>query len=117
MRIWHKKLIPLLCRQHLLACWREALGAYSIITNHKEGYKNHPAVKEFKDAPEALYARLHFIRQEMLNRGYQPKPLPEPAYHLFRNGLIHQWQTLKEQVTILKEKHCNCQVHQGGVQI
>ena len=58
MRIWHEQLIPHLCKQHLLACWREALGAYSIITKNKRGYRNHPATQEFIDAPYALWLRL-----------------------------------------------------------
>ncbi|MHA2330232.1 MAG: pyrimidine dimer DNA glycosylase/endonuclease V, partial [Candidatus Hodarchaeales archaeon] len=43
MRIWDISLIEFLCDKHLLAVWREGLGAYSIITNNKKGYSKHPA--------------------------------------------------------------------------
>ena len=109
MIIWHKKLIPKLCRQHLLAVWREGLGCYSIITKGKKGYSNHPAVKEFANAPWQLLKRLYEIRDEMLKRGYNPKELPilRTAY---LEGSVKPWQTLNEQITRLKEKKCNCKI-------
>lgn len=107
MRIWHERLIPCLCRQHLLASWREGLGAYKIITQDKKGYRNHPAVKEFEMAPAKLYERLNLIRSEMLRRGYNPKPLPQPSS---QNGPVNHWQSLKQQLEILKAKGCSCQL-------
>lgn len=109
MRIWHEQLIPKLCRQHLLACWREALGAYSIIVNNKKcSYSNHPATKEFTDNPFKLWKRLRIIRAEMLKRGYNPKPLPEMATP--SNKEIQEWQTLEEQIKHLKSKGCECKI-------
>ncbi len=111
MRIWHEKLIPKLCRQHLLAMWREGLGCYSILVNDKKAYRNHPAVKEFEGIPCCLWERLFFVREEMLNRGYHPKELPQ-----FVDGQrkAHQaytpWQTLEEQVAVLKAKGCDCRI-------
>ena len=109
MRIWHAKLVPILCRQHLLGVWREGLGCYSIIVNDKEGYSKHPAVVEFKNRPQTLYNRLRLIRNEMLKRGYKPKALPEPLL-ISVNGKIKQWQSLKEQIEILQSKKCNCKI-------
>lgn len=112
MRIWHEKLIPKLCRQHLLACWREGLGAYNIITENKKGYRNHPAVKEFENAPQALWHRLFQIRFEMQKRGYNPKQLPYTPNKLtdMKYTDIKQWQTLEEQIEVLKSKKCDCKV-------
>lgn len=112
MRIWHQELIPKLCRQHLLAVWRESLGCYKIITENKKGYRNHPAVKEFENNVGELRLRLRDIRKEMLNRGYHPKELPFPENGLtgVTFGKINTWQTLEEQIEVLKEKGCNCQV-------
>jgi len=109
MRIWHEELIPKLCRQHLLAVWREALGCYSIIVNNKSGYRNHPAVKEFEDAPVRLWYRLCAIRAEMCRRGYCPKPLPK-IHVKHRVETLREWQTLPEQIEVLKSKNCDCDV-------
>jgi uncharacterized protein (TIGR02328 family) len=110
MRIWHEKLIPHLCRQHLLAVWREGLGAYSIITKGKKGYSNHPAVIEFKNAPWQLVKRLHIIRNEMLKRGYNPKNIIS-LRSAYLESSIKPWQTLKEQIERLKDKHCECKLN------
>jgi hypothetical protein len=112
MRIWHEQLIPRLCRQHLLAMWREGLGAYSIITNDKKGYRNHPALKEFAACPNLLAQRLQAVRAEMLRRGYHPKeaPIPIQAELEIEQERYHEWQSLEEQVERLKAKGCACQV-------
>lgn len=90
--------------------WREILGAWEIISKHKKGYANHPAVKEFELCPGALYDRLQFVREEMLARGYHPKEF----YIENENKLIRcwpkEWQTLEEQIEILKSKGCKCKV-------
>lgn len=112
MRIWHEQLIPKLCRQHLLAVWRESLGCYKIITENKMGYRNHPATKEFIKAPFALWMRLKIIREEMLKRGYHPKELPNGGYYkiIYSNREPKEWQSLEVQIARLKEKGCECRV-------
>lgn len=107
MRIWHEQLVPKLCRQHLLALWRESLGCYKIITEGKSGYRNHPATQEFIDSPVALWNRLSVIRSEMLARGWNPKPLPKLVN---KHGAVKERQSLNEQIARLKEKGCNCNV-------
>lgn len=119
MRIWHEELIPKLCRQHLLAVWREGLGAYKIVCGEVDGggYKKHPAIKEFLQARTLLFDRLMIIREEMLKRGYKPKELPFNGDRYFPASEFeyawyetYQWQTLEEQIEVLKSKGCNCQV-------
>ena len=114
MRIWHEELIPHLCRPHLLSLWREGLGAYSIITNHKKGYSNHPAVKEFEKCPMHLIERLAYVREEMLSRGYKPKPMPDFKGEMFdwldEEKFYKPWQTLEEQIEVLRNKKCDCQL-------
>jgi uncharacterized protein (TIGR02328 family) len=107
MRIWHEDLIPGLCRQHLLAVWREALGAYKIITENKQGYRNHPATQEFIHSPELLHKRLRVIRNEMIRRGYHPKELPELVTF---GGDIREWENKEQQINKIKSKNCNCKV-------
>lgn len=136
MRIWNEELIPKLCRQHLLAVWREGLGAYKIITENKKGYRNHPAVKEFRHNKGELTNRLIHIRVEMKKRGYNPKPYPwhkgkrtycswnengqEHGYYLDEaistsvvintEHAYTPWQTLEEQIAVLKRKGCDCNI-------
>jgi uncharacterized protein (TIGR02328 family) len=112
MRIWHESLIPKLCRQHLLAMWRESLGCYKIVTNEVDGgtYRKHPATKEFLDHPQTLWRRLYAIKQEMKKRGYHPKELPKVHFNFSFNNKLVEWQSLDEQISILKAKGCNCQV-------
>lgn len=107
MRIWHEKLIHILCRQHLLAVWREGLGCYKIITENKKGYHNHPATQEFINSPADLWNRLSMIRIEMLARGWNPKPL-SPLVD--KRGEVKEWQDLDTQVKLLRSKGCECKV-------
>lgn len=112
MRIWHEELIPRLCRQHLLAVWREGLGCWAILTQDKKGYRNHPAVLEWEDDLCGLWGTLYDIRKEMLQRGYKPKKLPEIRHacknNLCRYDINKEWQTLEEQVEVLRGKGCKC---------
>jgi hypothetical protein len=89
--------------------WREGLGLYSILTNNKSGYENHPQTKEFRGNIAELSNRLLMVRNEMLKRGYNPKEVnfkfPESG-----NGYI-RWQSLEDQVEILKEKGCECNIN------
>lgn len=113
MRIWHEQLIPHLCQKHLCAMWREGLGCYKIITENKKGYRNHPAVKEFENYPGRLLYRLSQVREEMLKRGYHPKELPKIKWIGFEvtyTPVETPWQTLEEQIEILKAKNCKCNV-------
>jgi len=87
--------------------WREGLGAYSILTNNKTGYRNHPAVKEFRHNTGELWNRLVLVREEMLKRGYHPKCMPPitPQEEMFS---VTPWQTLETQQSILRAKPCSC---------
>lgn len=105
MRIWHKSLIPNLCDKHLLAVWREGLGAYKIITENKNGYRNHLATQEYINCPELLHDQLSLIRQTMLIRGWKPKELPAKISY---GGDFKEWQSLEEQIERLKKKNCKC---------
>lgn len=109
MRIWSEKLIPKLCQKHLCAMWREGLGCYKIITENKKGYRNHPAVKEFENHSWHLLKRLYFVREEMLNRNYNPKKLPPEQFEFIGKEPI-PWQTLEQQIEILKGKGCKCKI-------
>lgn len=117
MRIWHEKLIPHLCQKHLCGLWREGLGCIQIVLNKKKGYSNHPAVKEFQDAPLYLLGRMLRVRHEMLRRGYHPKEIDIRQFGLmpyledeFTKQKVNEWQTLEEQIEVLKQKGCRCDI-------
>lgn len=110
MRIWHAELIPKLCQKHLCAMWREGLGAYKIIIENKKGYRNHPAIKEFLNSPFTLAKRLLYVRNEMIKRGYHPKEVGFPLHEMWGMGECKEWQTLDEQIQVLKSKGCKCKI-------
>lgn len=110
MRIWHQRLIPKLCTKHLLAQWREGLGCYSIIFNNKKGYSKHPQVIQYKNSLQTLWYILETTRNEMLKRGFNPKPLPGFPSNEHNKLKTLVWQTLKQQKEILRNKNCNCKV-------
>ena len=109
MRIWD---VPpdRLCRNHLLGEHSELHGIWSILTQGKKGYANHPEVLRWKGKLTALYAKHEEIVAEMERRGYQHKSPLDPT---LATGAEHQDEfvdSLDEQVRILREKGCNCQV-------
>lgn len=129
MRIWHQDLIPKLCQKHLCAMWREGLGCYKILNEGKKGYRNHPATKEFEFHLDLLWDRLLLVREEMLKRGYHPKEMPYFTLFQAISPIIYDeqktnigidlfserspykpWQTLEEQIKVIKLKKCNCKL-------
>lgn len=110
MRIWHEQLIPKLCQKHLCGMWREALGAYKIISDNRTdlAYFKHPATQEFVNAPIALWHILSFVKLEMESRGYHPKDLPPKPIKMTSDR--KPWQTLAEQTEHLKLKNCKCEI-------
>jgi hypothetical protein len=116
MRIWHEKLIPMLCQKHLCAVWHEGLFCYNlIISTRPSPYRHHPAFKEFENCSHLLWKRLFLIREEMLKRDYHPKQLPEKSLIFTQNWIEHEWKTLGQQVDDLKKKRktiksCKCKI-------
>lgn len=57
----------------LTACWREGLLAQAVLLGRTTGYKNHPQLIRFKDAPEpldAISSYLFHIHDEATRRNY-----------------------------------------------
>jgi hypothetical protein len=72
MRLWsiHPKYLD---AKGLVALWREALLAQSVLQNKTRGYKNHPQLLRFKLTPDpvnAIGAYLRAIYSEACRRGY-----------------------------------------------
>ena len=94
--------------------WREGLGMWKILSENKKGYQNHPATKEFKNHLDMLWERLYEVRDEMIKRGYHPKTLPNlrhtPQGDNCCVGFPIPWQTLEEQIEVIRLKNCKCKV-------
>ena len=70
MRLWHKKLIPALPRQQLIAQWRECSAIAGAIA--KNGTPNHVLVNKVLDYDfDEFITYSSLIRAEMLSRGYK----------------------------------------------
>lgn len=70
MRLWHKKLIPALPREQLVAQWRECSAIAGAI--QKNGTPNHILVNFVLDYPLNDFISYSFyIREEMTKRGYR----------------------------------------------
>jgi len=107
MRIWdiHPKH---LCRNHLLGEHRELHAIWSILTNDKKGYKNHPETKRWENKLAALYGRHEQLVTEMAKRGYRHF---SPLAKGLAEGANKQDAILvskKEQKSILSKKACSC---------
>lgn len=112
MRVWDQMDPRLLCRQHLLAQWREALGLWSIVAGGKRGYRDHPETGRWIGREPALYLLLNRTRLAMLERGWGPKPLPPRIHdeHQLDSGVLDcppQWD---DQLAVLRSKGCACRV-------
>ena len=109
MRIWD--IAPeRLCRQHLLGEHRELHAMWTVITEHKKGYSNHPETKRWIGKLHALYVRHSALVKEMTKRGYAHHS--DLDKHLATGSakqteMIH---TIAQQEALLRSKHCNCQV-------
>ena len=109
MRIWD--ITPeRLCRQHLLGEHRELHALWTILTEHKKGYRNHPETKRWVDKLKALYLRHDALVDEMKQRGYSHH---SNLNKQFATGSAKQTElitSISEQEYLLKNKRCSCKV-------
>ncbi|MFA5014000.1 MAG: pyrimidine dimer DNA glycosylase/endonuclease V [Actinomycetota bacterium] len=110
MTIWHEKLIPKLCRQHLLASWKEARQVYLVIINQEES--NYPQVKEFQYHLNRLIWIMYCFRRELIARGYHPKRIHDcDEYPLVKDwNSYRRQQSLHEQIEALRLEKCECEI-------
>ncbi len=107
MRIWD--LPPeKLCRNHLLGEHRELHALWTILTEDKKGYRNHPETKRWVGKLKALYIRHELLVSEIMSRGYQHKsPLDKSKAvgEEIQNEFVN---TIEEQIQNIKAKKCEC---------
>jgi hypothetical protein len=110
MRIWD---IPCskLCRKHLLGEHLELHCIWSIITKKsKSPYINHPETKRWINRLGLLNLRHNEQVNEMKKRGWNHKSdLDNSCIEYGENDKIY-WQTVEEQLKILKNKKCDCRI-------
>lgn len=73
MRLWtvHPRYLD---PQGLVAAWREALLARKVLLGQTMGYRHHPQLWRFRQAPDPMAAIARFLRgllDEAMRRGYQ----------------------------------------------
>ncbi len=109
MRVWD---IPpaRLCRQHLLGEHSEIHALWSIITQGRRGFANHPETRRWRGKLKALYDRHEETVREMRRRGYRhDSPLDEGL----ATGVATQDEYVDppdEQIRILRGRKCACGV-------
>lgn len=109
MRIWDIQ-PSLLCRQHLLGEHRELHALWTVITQDKKGYSQHPETKRWVGKLKALYNRHEALVEEMEKRGYRhgtPLDATKATDLDQQDQFIH---TIEEQMEILRKKGCECSV-------
>ncbi len=109
MRIWDIE-PEKLCRQHLLGEHRELHAIWCIITEDKQGYRNHPEVKRWERKLKALFLRHHNLVEEMSRRGYDHKSSLDSSLAVGEGVQDEYLDSIEEQHEILKKKGCDCSV-------
>ncbi len=109
MRIWD--IDPaVLCRKHLLGEHRELHAVWTILTENKTGYANHPETKRWRGKLKALFYRHGLLVSEMTKRKYthhSPLDAKQAAGADIQEIFIN---TPEEQILILRRKKCECNI-------
>ena len=103
MRLW--SLHPAyLDPQGLVALWREALLAQAVLRGMTRGYRFHPQLQRFRQAPsptDAISAYLAAVHAEATRRGYRfdlskiaPSAADVPSIPVTAGQLEYEWQHL-----------------------
>lgn len=109
MRIWDIE-PQRLCRQHLLGEHRELHALWSILSNDKQGYRNHPETKRWEGKLPALLKRHDALVEEMTRRGYQHNS-PINGQGVTGTDIQDAFvDAIEEQERLLTDKDCDCLV-------
>lgn len=107
MRIWD---VPpgRLCRNHLLGEHAELHAVWSVLTQGKSGYANHPETQRWKGKLKALYSRHEQLVAEMEYRGYKHKSPLGAELAVGDESQDEYVDPPDEQMRMLAEKGCGC---------
>jgi pyrimidine dimer DNA glycosylase len=97
-----------LCDQHLLGEHRELHAAWTILTEGKRGYANHPEVKRWRGRLAALYARHEVEVEEMHRRGFRHRSPLDPRLATGERVQPVLVDPIDAQRRRLAERGCGC---------
>jgi hypothetical protein len=107
VRIWD--LPPaMLCRAHLLGEHRELHATWSILTQDKRGYANHPEVRRWRGKLRALFLRHEALVQEMTWRNYKHATPLDASLATGSEVQDAFVDSLERQIELLRLKGCLC---------
>ncbi|MDY6788549.1 MAG: pyrimidine dimer DNA glycosylase/endonuclease V [Candidatus Nanohaloarchaea archaeon] len=107
MRVWDiapKKL----CDQHLLGEHSEIHAIWSILTEEKQSYRDHPEVRRWEGKLKALHRRHQRTLEEMKDRGFSHESSLDRSLATGDEKQNELIDSLEEQRKILNEKNCKC---------
>ena len=87
MRIWHPKLIKRIDDKRLLGQHLEIHCLYTISTQNRKAYRNHPLIKWALNYPQWLYSYHNIVAKEMIRRKFAHKSSLFPLINISRNKL------------------------------
>jgi hypothetical protein len=107
MRIWD---VPpaQLCQAHLLGEHRELHAVWTILTQGKTGYRQHPETRRWIGKQAALYRRHAELVSEMQRRGYTHRSPLDPALAIGESEQTVLLDSLERQRELLRTKICAC---------
>lgn len=107
MRLWslHPKYLD---ARGLVALWREALLAQAVLQGKTHGYRHHPQLQRFREAPAplgAISAYLRAVCDEGRRRGYRfdpnrivPVDLPDYRLEITEGQMLYEWSHLRAKL-------------------
>jgi hypothetical protein len=107
MRIWDVEPSSL-CRAHLLGEHRELHAVWTVLTENRRGYANHPEVGRWRGKLAALYARHDAQVAEMTRRGYRHASPLDSRLAAGAGTQDEQLASHAEQLALLAAKPCAC---------
>jgi hypothetical protein len=107
VRIWDLEPRQL-CDRHLLGEHRELHALWSILTNGKRGYANHPETNRWRGRLAALYARHEAEVEEMGRRGFAHRSPLESELATGKSRRPDPIDPLVVQRRRLADRDCGC---------
>lgn len=109
MRIWDIE-PGKLCQKHLLGEHRELHAIWTILTQDKKGYRNHPETKRWEGKLKALFNRHQKLVDEMQKRSYNHRSELDVRLATGSEKQDEFVHTIREQLVIIKNKNCECKI-------
>ncbi len=107
MRIWDVD-PALLCRNHLLGEHRELHALWTILSEDRRGYRNHPETVRWEGKLAALYDRHERLVAEMAARGFNHHSPLDPADATGASVQAAFVDPPERQLELLAAKPCPC---------